>query len=262
MRAPLLASLVGAISLAGCCCDPCAPRRCPPPCPAPCAPPCAAPAALAVPPCGAVVATPACGSRLVVGAGEAGAREGALQLRIGEGGAFTIQGGNVRVVQGAPAGGAGQGMVIVIEEGKEGPGGEEKEGEKKADAASLPPEVRKALEALLPGATLKEVETGTRDGQPIYEVEVVVSGKTTEVVLDGSGKALQWEIGIDPAAAPKGVIEAAQAAAKGKVTGVAEIRGADKELREYQVDLKDGETEYEVHVSPDGKVSKVDRDED
>lgn len=52
----------------------------------------------------------------------------------------------------------------------------------------LPPAVIKAIEARFPGAKIEEAERDTRDGRPLYEVEIKVNGDDKEITLTADGE--------------------------------------------------------------------------
>lgn len=64
----------------------------------------------------------------------------------------------------------------------------------KVDIKDLPKVVVDAVNTARPGGTIKEADKETaKDGTVVYEVDVVVGGKTYEVKVDASGKVLSNE---------------------------------------------------------------------
>ncbi len=54
----------------------------------------------------------------------------------------------------------------------------------------LPPAVIKAIEARFPGAKIEEAERDTRDGRPLYEVEIEVNGDDKELKITPDGQII------------------------------------------------------------------------
>ena len=52
----------------------------------------------------------------------------------------------------------------------------------------LPPAVIKAIEARFPGAKIEEAERDTRDGRPLFEVEIEVNGDDKELKITPEGE--------------------------------------------------------------------------
>ena len=52
----------------------------------------------------------------------------------------------------------------------------------------LPPAVIKAFEARFPGAKIEEAERDTRDGRPLFEVEIEVNGDDKELKITPEGE--------------------------------------------------------------------------
>src|SRR5690606_3875873 len=57
----------------------------------------------------------------------------------------------------------------------------------------LPPAVIKAIEARFPGAKIEEAERDTRDGRPLYEVEIEVNGDDKELKITPDGQIIDIE---------------------------------------------------------------------
>jgi hypothetical protein len=51
----------------------------------------------------------------------------------------------------------------------------------------LPPEIVRSIEARFPGARIEEAERDTRDGRPLFEVEIVVNGDDKELTITPDG---------------------------------------------------------------------------
>ena len=225
------------LALAGCCGEPCR-TRC-----QPCCSPCARSA-----PCGAV--TTALG---ILPGGQA------IVVREGESGNIALANGMViRIVEGSEGDKRGE----RAEHGVKPVAEKEEDDEAKVDLSSLPPAVRKAIEALVPGGEIKGIEAGSHAGKKQWEVDEMVKGREIEVVVNESGEAVKWEIQVEPSQVPPVVLKAAEDRVHGTFKTVAEVRDAEKKLTKYVVERKDGEKSFEVDVSPEGQVLKVDEDND
>ena len=56
--------------------------------------------------------------------------------------------------------------------------------------SALPPAVIKAIEARFPGAKIEEAERDSRDGRPIFEVEIEVNGDDKELKITPDGQII------------------------------------------------------------------------
>lgn len=250
-----------ALLTAGCCCDECRPR-----CQQSCLP-CPTPAS--------------CAPTAMTQAGPGGQ---VIVIREGVRGDVTLPNGVVvRIIEGKEGADLGERERHGEHAKREGPrkeededgerdgraehgakpvGGRDEGGEVKVDISALPPAVRKALESLVPGGEIKSIEAGSRDGKPQWEVDEVVNGKEVEVVVDESGEAVKWEIQVEPSQVPHAVLKAAEERVHGKFKMVSEVRDGARNLAKYVVERKDGDKNFEVEVSLEGKVLKVDEDKD
>jgi uncharacterized membrane protein YkoI len=68
---------------------------------------------------------------------------------------------------------------------------EEKEAEgQKIAVKDIPKNIVDAVTAALPGGTITDAETETKDGKTSYELDVTKDGKTYEVKVDADGKVI------------------------------------------------------------------------
>lgn len=123
--------------------------------------------------------------------------------------------------------------------------------------AALPAEVRAAAEREMPGGQVLDCEKEYHGRKVYWEVTKRIGGREQEVLFDGSGKPVGWEIEVDAASAPAAVLQAADEAVGGSRTKVEEIRDGEKRLVEYHVKKTDRGVRYKLVVTPEGKVLRI-----
>jgi uncharacterized membrane protein YkoI len=123
--------------------------------------------------------------------------------------------------------------------------------------------VKDAAEQAVPGMQLVAAELErTRNGW-VYELEGIAEGKRYEVELTESGKVLEVELETDEEVAlsemPESVVQAAHNAVPGIKLVEAEIVQGKKGLL-YEIEGVLSGKEYEMLVTPEGKVLATSRD--
>jgi len=159
-------------------------------------------------------------------------------------------------------------------------------GEEGVPPEQVPKAVIAAVKAKFPDAQPKKVEKETEEGQTVYEVELLTGEGEVELLVSADGKILKMEkeeeeeeakeekeegkekeeeeeneteVSLDEV--PDAVKSAALAAVKGLQLTKAEKETEDGALV-YELEGTAGGEEYEVKVSTDGKVLKVEKEKD
>jgi uncharacterized membrane protein YkoI len=120
----------------------------------------------------------------------------------------------------------------------------------------LPESARSALEKLLPGGEVLDAEIEYTAAGVHYEVTKRIDGKEAEVLVDASGKVVNWELEVDAAKVPEAVRKAAETAAGGTVTMYEEISDGAKKVIAYHVKKDEDGKKWKIAISPDGKVQE------
>jgi len=125
--------------------------------------------------------------------------------------------------------------------------------EKKIDRSELPPAVEKVVAALSQGATIRGFSQEKENGRILYEIELMVAGRTKDVLMDGEGSVVEVEEEVAVESLPPAVRTALQAESeKGKLLKVETLTKGGK-LVAYEAHLLTNGKKSEVQVGPDGK---------
>lgn len=126
------------------------------------------------------------------------------------------------------------------------------EQEKKIQRSELPPAVEKTVQHESQGATVKGFSKESENGQTYYEAEMVVNGRTKDVLIDSNGQVAETEEQVNFDALPAEVRAGLQAkAGEGKIAKVESITKKGK-LVAYEAKVRGGK-QKEIQVGPDGK---------
>jgi len=145
---------------------------------------------------------------------------------------------------------------------------------------AVPTAVKATL--LAQGGTIQEIEMETEDGVTVYEAEILLNGRETDILVAADGKLLGTEVekgdeegdddGDDEAQDEADVqvslteLPAAVRAAIEKAAPNAEIKGLELETedgrQQYAADVViDGQT-YDIEISPDGTLLQKELEQD
>jgi uncharacterized membrane protein YkoI len=138
-------------------------------------------------------------------------------------------------------------------EAKKEAGEQSEESEKQIPMSKLPAAVRATVEAESKGATVKGITSEKEKGKTVYELEMLVNGRTRDVMIDGAGKVYVVEDQLDVDKAPAAVKAALEA--KGKIVTLETVRKDGKTTYEGVVVNKAGK-KVEIEVDADGKPVK------
>lgn len=125
--------------------------------------------------------------------------------------------------------------------------------EKKIKRSDLPAAVEKTVAAESAGATIKGFSQEKENGQIFYEAEMIVNGRTKDILIDAAGAVVEVEeeVAVD-ALSPEVKAGLLTKAGKGKITTVEIIKKHDK-LVAYEAQVNTSGKKSEVQVGPDGK---------
>jgi hypothetical protein len=124
--------------------------------------------------------------------------------------------------------------------------------EKKISRSDLPAAVEKTVAAQSQGATVRGFSREEENGQTFYEAELMISGRSKDVLMDANGAVVEVEEQVEIGSLPVAVKDGLQAkAGKGKLLKVESITKHDK-LVAYEAQVMTGGKRSEVQVGPDG----------
>ncbi len=124
--------------------------------------------------------------------------------------------------------------------------------EKKINRSELPPKVEQTVKEVSKGATIRGFAQEIENGQPTYEVEMLVGHHSKDVQMSADGAVMEVEEQVERSSLSPEVTQGLQRlAGNGKITKVESITKKDK-LVAYEAQVKNGK-KAEVQVGPDGK---------
>ncbi|MGH9492482.1 MAG: hypothetical protein ACRD2K_03180 [Terriglobales bacterium] len=130
--------------------------------------------------------------------------------------------------------------------------------EKRVKLKDLPEAVRKTVVEQSNGAKLRALSQETQNGETFYEAELIVEGRSRDVLMDSSGAIVEIEEEVPwnslPAAVKAGL---EQQAGRGKILKVESITKNDQ-IVAYEAHLQAGGKKSEIKVGPDGKPITLD----
>jgi len=134
--------------------------------------------------------------------------------------------------------------------------------EKSVKLEDLPDGVRKTVTEQSKGAKLRGLSQETKDGKTYYEAELMVDGRTRDVLMDSSGGIVEIEEEVPWKSLPSAVRSALKKqAGQGKIIRIESITRAGQVVA-YEAHVKTGDKWSEIKVEPDGKPMPEDEDKD
>jgi hypothetical protein len=125
--------------------------------------------------------------------------------------------------------------------------------DKKIKRADLPPAVEKTVAAQSQGATIKGFATEKEKGQVFYEAELMVGGRTKDILMNDKGEIVEVEEQVAMDSLSPAVKNGLQTkAGKGKLVKVESLTKGGR-LVAYEAVVLTGNKRSEVQVGPDGK---------
>lgn len=130
--------------------------------------------------------------------------------------------------------------------------------ENKLSQQGVPIAVREAFQKAYPQAADIKYEKDSKAGKAAYEIEFKDQGLEREATYADDGTLLETEEEIRPDALPTTITEALKKAHPQAMLEEAEkVMKPDGEVSGYEVEMKDGEKEWEVHLDTTGKILKT-----
>lgn len=120
--------------------------------------------------------------------------------------------------------------------------------------SQLPAAVEQTVATQSQGATIKGFSREVEGGQTFYEVELVVNGKSRDVLMNSVGEVIEVEEQVELDELPAAVREALLTkAGQGQITSVESLtkRGL---LVAYEGHVKNGQRRSEIQVGPAGET--------
>ncbi len=167
----------------------------------------------------------------------------------------------VAVAAGLACTGAAAAAAQTKAAGTPGPGAEASARREKAETSprvqaqlnKLPPAVKATVEAETRNATIKAVSSEEENGKTVYELELLVSGRTRDLMIDAAGKVYVVEEPLDVDSAPAAVKAALEA--RGKVVALESVLENGRHHYEGQVRTTAGKT-VSMDLETDGTPVK------
>jgi uncharacterized membrane protein YkoI len=127
--------------------------------------------------------------------------------------------------------------------------------EKKVTMSQLPAAVQQAIKERAQGGTIRGLAMEEDNGKTVYEAELTIGGRNSDISFDEQGKVLEAELATTldkiPAAARTAIEKQAGA---GKITEVEEVTEGGKTL--YEAQINNGGKKSEARVDADGHAVK------
>ena len=136
--------------------------------------------------------------------------------------------------------------------------------EQRMKPADLPKAVKATVKKLYPDAKIvgASKETDEKEKETMYEVEMMVDGKSVDLAIDDEGELEETEKEINAADLPKAVTRAAaKRFPNAKITKVEEVTDEDDKVVYELALIHDGE-KMEVVIAPNGKILAMEEEKD
>jgi len=136
-------------------------------------------------------------------------------------------------------------------------------GESKVAEQQVPQPVLEAFHKAYPQAQDIKYEKDSKAGKTVYEIEFQDKGLEREATYSANGVLLETEEDIKPDALPAAVTQALKKAHPHATLEEAEkVMKPDGKVSGYEVEVKEGEKEWEVHLDTAGKILKTEAEEE
>ena len=122
--------------------------------------------------------------------------------------------------------------------------------------SQLPAAVEKTVAKESEGATIKGFAKEIEKGQTFYELELIVDGRTKDVLMDKHGNVVEVEEQVSMDSLPATVQEALKQAAGAGTIGIIESITKNGTLVSYEAHVKHGKKRSEIKVGPNGETMK------
>ena len=125
--------------------------------------------------------------------------------------------------------------------------------ERKLTRAQLPPAVEKTVAAESQGATIKGFSTEVEKGKRLYEAELEINGRSTDISMDRNGNIVEVEEEVTMDSLPATVQDALKQRAGAGTIGKIESLSKNGKLVAYEAHVKTGAKRSEIQVGPNGE---------
>jgi hypothetical protein len=125
--------------------------------------------------------------------------------------------------------------------------------ERKLQRNDLPPAVRTAVDRESVGATVKGLSTEKDNGVRVYEAELMIDGRSKDLVIDALGNVLEVEEEVPMDSLPDSVRNALTNAAGEGTIGKVETLTKKGKLVAYETVVTTGKRHREIQVGPNGE---------
>jgi hypothetical protein len=127
--------------------------------------------------------------------------------------------------------------------------------DKPVKMANLPKPVQTTMREQSKGAKFLGMSSEVEGGKTLYELETMMNGHHRDLLIDGTGKVVEIEVGRDLASLPAALRSGInQLAPKEKVTSVESLAKGDGIVYAYEVHVTTAGKKRSFQLTPDGKL--------
>ena len=124
--------------------------------------------------------------------------------------------------------------------------------ETKIKLADLPAPVQKTVQEQTKNAELKRLSKEVENGKTFYEIEIIVNGKSRDLLVDPSGKIVELEEAVTLESVPAAV--RAALAPKGRILKIETV--TRRNAVSYEAVISKNGKKSEIAVEADGVIKK------
>ncbi len=136
-------------------------------------------------------------------------------------------------------------------------------GEKKLTEQQVPKPVLEAFHKAYPHASNLKYEADRKGEKTVYEIEFKDQGIKREATYAAEGTLLETEEQVKPNTLPPTVTEALKKAhSHGTVEEAEKVMKPDGTVSGYEVEIKDGTQELEIHLDAAGKILRTEAEKE
>lgn len=128
-----------------------------------------------------------------------------------------------------------------------------------ASIDAVPAAVRATILAEAQGSAIREIEMETKNGQTVYEAEVVIDGQETDILVAADGTLLGTEVDDEDEDedADDGDVQVALDDLPAAVRATLLKEAPNGEIKDLEMETEDGRTQYAADVVIDGQVFDI-----
>ena len=120
----------------------------------------------------------------------------------------------------------------------------------------LDPVAKAVRDILNVNKTVEQIAKETDNGQTVYELELIVNGRSKDVLIGKQGNVIEVEEQVSMDSLPATVQEALKQAAGSGTIGLIESLSKNGTLVSYEAHVKHGKKRSEIKVGPNGESMK------